>query len=212
MAPSTSLKLRYGRRSPYVRKVLVTAIEAGIEDRIECVETDIQDPASDIGRDNPLAKIPTLLLADGTALYDSPVICEYLDFIAAEQPRHRPLFPPPGPERWSALRRQALADGIMDASVTTFLERQRDAVQRSDAWEMRQIAKIQRALNVLEEEARDMADGPLTIGTIAIGCALGYLDLRLTEIGWRGDHPTLAGWFEPFSGRPSMRTTMPPPA
>ena len=199
------MKLRFSTTSPYVRKVSVTAIELGLDGRIERVATNTMDPKSDHGADNPLGKVPALITDDGERLYDSPVICEYLDSLA-EGPK---LFPPAGAERWRALRRQALADGILDAAILRMLEtRRRPEALRWDGWVRLQSGKIAKALDQLEREA-DGLDGPLTIGEIAVGCALGYLDFRFPDEDWRAARPALAAWYEGFAGRPSMRQTAP---
>ena len=117
------MKLRYSPTSPYVRKVTVTAQETGVQPRIERVPTVTTDPASGLAKDNPLGKVPTLILDDGERLYDSPVICEYLDGLHGGAK----IVPPAGPERWVALRRQALADGILDAAVLRLMETRRPA-------------------------------------------------------------------------------------
>jgi glutathione S-transferase len=149
--------------------------------------------------------VPALITDEGERLYDSPVICEYLDSLA-EGPG---LFPPAGAERWRALRQQALADGILDAAILKMLEtRRRPEALRWDGWVRLQGGKIAKALDRLEREAGTL-DGPLTIGQVAVGCALGYLDFRFAEEDWRGACPKLAGWYEGFAKRPSMRQTVP---
>ena len=198
------MKLRYSATSPYVRKVMVTAIELGMADGIELLPTNVWDPATDIATHNPLGKVPALALDDGTVLYDSPVICDYLDSLSGD-PK---LYPARGPERWTALRHQALADGIMDAAVNRLLESKRPPGEKSDAWIGRQKVVIDRALDELEREA-DSLDDPLTIGHIAIGCVLGYLDFRFSEDNWRAERPALADWFDGFSGRRSFVETVP---
>ena len=197
------MKLRFSPTSPYVRKVLATAHEAGIVDRIEKVPTDVMGPKSDLGRDNPLGKVPALILGDGTVLFDSPVICEYLD---AEHGGGR-LLPESGPERWKVLRQQALGDGILDAAVASVFEGKRDPQQRSDHWLGRWRAAITRALDDLEARADDLA-GPPTLGQIAVGCALGYLDFRKVDEAWRSGRPGLSAWYEQFSKRPSMQASV----
>lgn len=197
------MKLRHSPTSPFVRKVLVTAIETGLRDRIELLPADVWAPGSDIVADNPLGKVPALLLDGGETLYDSPVICEYLDSLHDGAK----LFPPAGGARWTALRRQALADGLADASVLRRLEVTRAEGQRSDAWANRQVAVMGRALDALEDEADRMGQQP-TIGHIAIACALGYLDLRFDEDNWRWSRPALADWFDLFSQRRSMTETV----
>ena len=198
------MKLRYSPTSPYVRKVSVVAIETGMDGRIERVPTDIRAPSAEFHRDNPLGKVPTLINEGGEALYDSPVICEYLDSLHDGIP----LFPPPGGPRWTALRRQALADGMADAGVLVRMEMLRPEAERSSAWITGQTAKVNRGLDALEEEAAGFGSA-CTIGHIAIGCALGFLDFRLPELDWRQGRLELARWAESFFSRHSMSATMP---
>ena len=199
------MKLRYSPTSPYVRKVSVTAIELGLAGRIERIPTDTHDRDSGINEHNPLGKVPALILDDGGVLYDSPVICEYLDTLH-DGPK---LFPAEGPARWTALRQQALGDGILDAAILRMLEmvRRPEAFRWQD-WIDHHTAKVARAVGRFETEAATLA-GPLTIGAITAGCALGYLDFRAPELDWRGDWPRLAGWYEGFAERPAMRDTVP---
>ena len=202
------MKLRYSPTSPYVRKVMVVAIETGSADQIELIPTNVWSADTDISDHNPLGKVPALLNADGLVLYDSPVVCEYLDSLH-DGPK---FFPEPGPERWQALVRQALGDGILDAAVLRFLEAKRVPGEKSDAWIGRQKVSKDRALDELEENADFMggADkGPINIGHVAIGCALGYLDFRFPEDNWRAQRPALADWFDAFSARRSMLNTVP---
>ena len=156
--------------------------------------------------------MPTLILDDGTVLYDSPVICEYLDSLH-DGPR---IFPTEGAERWTTLRRQALADGILDALVLRRYEGMRPEELRSADWVARQERKVVRGLDALEAEAEagNLADpaGPLTIGEIAITCALGYMDLRFADDDWRHNRPALASWYEDIAQRPSIKATVPKPA
>ncbi len=199
------MKLRSSATSPYVRKVLVTAIELGLADRIERIPTVPADPASGLANDNPLGKVPALILEGGEALYDSPVICEYLDSLHDGAK----IFPPPGPERWRALRQQALGDGILDAAILRMLETVRRPEElRWPGWIEHQAGKVSRALDRFEREAASL-DGPLTIGQITAGCACGYLDFRFADDGWRATHPKLAAWYETFAQRPSMQETVP---
>jgi glutathione S-transferase len=198
------MKLRFSPASPYVRKVTALAIETGLDGRIERVPTDVWDPSTDVASANPLGKVPTLETDGGEALYDSPVICEYLDSLHDGLK----LFPPPGGARWTALRRQALADGILDAGVARRLEALRPEKERSASWLSRQAKVVKRALDALDDEA-DGLEGPITIGHIAIGCALGWLDFRFHDDHWRDGRSTLARWFEIFSDRRSMRETEP---
>lgn len=198
-------KLRSSVTSPFVRKVLITAIETGQWDGIELVPTVTADPKSGLDRDNPLGKVPALVLADGSALYDSRVICEYLDS------RHSgvKLFPAAGDARWTALRRQALADGIMDAGVLCVMESRRsDATQRSPEWVTKQKGKMALGLDVLEQEASSFGDS-FDIGLITAACALGYADFRFATSNWRDGRPNLAKWFEKIGARASVKDTTP---
>lgn len=199
------MKLHYNPASPYVRKVRVLALETGLMGDIELALVTLSptSPDKNVNADNPIGKIPALVRDDGGALYDSRVICEYLDH------RHdgTPMFPEKGEARWTAIRRQALADGILDAAVgtryETFLRPQ--ALRWSD-WVDGQLDRIRRALDVLEGEA--LGDS-VDIGTISVACALGYLDFRYPDEGWRDTRPTLATWYESFAARPSMTETVP---
>jgi glutathione S-transferase len=199
------MKLRYSPTSPYVRKVLVAAIETGLDERIELVTTSTADPASGLIEDNPLGKVPALLLDDGSSLYDSPVICEYLDSLHGG-PK---LIPPSGPQRWTVLRRQALADGSMDAGVLGRGEVLRPDGEKSPSFLALQRQKMAAAANALEKEAASFGAG-LDIGLIAIACALGYADFRYAADAWRKGRPALATWYEGFAKRPSMQRTAPP--
>lgn len=197
------MKLRYSPTSPYVRKVSVTAIETGLNDRIEQIPTAVWDSATDIGTINPLGKVPALVTDDGLVLFDSPVVCEYLDSLHGGVK----LFPEP-PARWPALRLQALADGILDASILRLIEGRRDEALQSLDWMARQKAVVDRALATLENGVTELT-GPLTIGVLSVGVALGYLDFRYADENWRHHCPALADWYEAFAERPSMLTTVP---
>ncbi len=199
------MQLRYSPTSPYVRKVSVTAIELGLSARIEHIPTDTQDRNSDLAEHNPLGKLPALILEDGGLLYDSPVICEYLDSLH-EGPK---IFPEAGPERWTALRQQALGDGALDAAILRMLEMvRRPEKLRWESWIKHQTAKMLRALDQFEAEVAAL-EGPLTIGRITAGCALGYIDFRAPELEWRAGRPKLAAWYENFAQRPALRETVP---
>ena len=199
------MKLRYSPTSPFVRKVSVTALEKGVAGAIEPIATNPWEPDSDIGRDNPLGKVPALRLADGTILYDSVVICEYLDSLT-DSPR---LFPPSGPERWDALRRHALADGILECAVLVFQERRmRPQEIRWAEWIERQLGSLTRALDVAEGEVGSFRER-LDIGTLTLGCALGYTEFRVPDLDWRRGHPALVEWYQSFSQRPAMQGTVP---
>jgi glutathione S-transferase len=198
------VKLHYSPTSPYVRKVMTCAIARGIEGRIQTSETNPHESPPTLLRDNPLSKVPCLVTEDGLALFDSPVICEYLDSVGDEMP----LFPPHGAARWRALRFQAIGDGVMDATVIRRLEQMLPREPGRDGVIAKQEAKITRTLDLLE------ADPPaqhLDIGAIAVACALGYLDLRFAESRWREGRPKLAHWYEGMAARPELARTAPPP-
>ncbi|MBX3498187.1 MAG: glutathione S-transferase [Alphaproteobacteria bacterium] len=201
------MKLLHSPSSPYVRKALVLAKETGLDGKIETVTVTTTPiaPASEVSARNPVAKIPAL--TDGAmTLYDSPVICEYLD----SKHRKRKLFPAKGKARWTALRQQALGDGLLDAALLARYEDfLRPADKRWPEWSAGQMAKINGALDAMEKEAGSLK-GALTIGHISFGCALGYLDFRFADLGWRDRRRKLAAWYAKFAQRPSMKTTMPP--
>ena len=195
--------------SPFGRKVKVAAHETGQLGivGVHTVQTSAVAPSPVVVADNPLGKIPCLVLDDGSALYDSRVICEYLDTLHAGPP----LFPPNGSSRWNALRLQALADGIMDAALLARYEGfLRPEEHRWPAWIDGQLDKVHRALDRLEATEVQGFGNRVDIGTIAAACALGYLDFRFAGLDWRAQRPQLAAWFDGFGGRPSMRDTMPP--
>jgi glutathione S-transferase len=199
------MKLRYSPTSPYVRKVTVTAHECGLHDRIERVPTEIREPARDFLSDNPLGKVPVLTTDDGLHLFDSRVICEYLDSL---HDGHK-LFPATTPARWRTLRLMALADGILDASVLRRSETLRPAKEQSQAWIARQKEKEQRGLDMLEREVPRFHP-QVTIGQISVGSCLGWLDFRWgTADDWRIGRSLLADWYSMFMIRPSMVATVP---
>lgn len=191
--------------SPFCRKVRVLLHETGLIDSVELVAVTNAPLAPDEHNKakNPLGKIPTLIRADGPAIYDSRVICRYLDAQAGGG-----MYP----ERslWETLTLEATGDGIMDAAVLMVYEgRVRDEAMQSEAWVAAQWGKVTRALDALEGRWMSHLYGPLDAGHIAIGCALGYLDFRHGDRDWRGGRPALAAWFQKFSARPSMEATQP---
>ena len=201
------MKLRHAALSPFVRKVMVAAHELALAGRIELEPTNVSPIRTDetLARENPLMKVPSFVTDDGQVLFDSPVICEYLDSLAGGGM----LFPAAGPERWTALRRQALGDGILDALVLIRYENLRPEDSRWNGWTDGQTTKAHQGLAAAEEEG---LSGFSTIGHIAIGVMLGYLDFRFPDDGWRRRHPRLAAWYAAIDERPSMRLTRPPAA
>ncbi len=199
------MRLFYSTASPYARKVRVVAFETGFADAIEVVATDVWNEAGDLRHHNPLGKVPTLTIDDGPALFDSRVICEYLDAHSTAAK----VIPGDGPARWRALRLQALADGILDASVLLRQEATfRKTKERSQRWIDRQDLAVAKALDQLETDVGDFSAAP-TIGELAVGCALGYRDFRFGDDDWRAGRPLLASWYASFRERPSMRETEP---
>ncbi len=199
------MKLHWSPRSPFVRKVMVVAHELGLADRITCVRTVAAStkPHAGLMRDNPLSKIPTLVLDDGTVVYDSPVICEYLDGLSGA-PRLHPMAPK---ARLAALRRQALGDGLLDLLVLLRDERLR--ANPSDAHQASAAVRKAAVLKSLDEDAAALTATPFGIGHVAIGCALSYLDFRYADEDWRTPHPRIAAWHAAFAARPSVRATAP---
>jgi glutathione S-transferase len=199
------MKLYFSPSSPFARKVRIAAQELGLAPRIEAQAVSMTpvNPDEGVRTHNPLGKIPALLADDGTVLYDSRVICEYLDALAGGGR----LFPPAGPRRWTALRRQALADGMMDAAVLVRYERAlRPQQHQWQNWADGQLLKVRTALDALE---REKLDGPFDIGVISIVCALGYLDFRFQDEDWRRSRPGLAAWQAAIGARPSVAQSVP---
>lgn len=201
------LRLYHSLTSPYVRKVMILLHETAQLDAVELVPatgTPV-DPGSMPLAQNPLGKIPALERPDGPALYDSRVICRYLDHRAGGR-----LYPAP-PRLWESLTLEATADGILDAAILMVYEsRVRPDNLRFEAWVEGQWAKISRAIDAVEARWVSHLSGPLDIGQIAVACALGYLDFRHGDRDWRNAHPGLAAWYSGFAARPSMEATVPP--
>jgi glutathione S-transferase len=198
------MKLHWSPKSPYVRKVMVCAHELGVVQDIRLVRSQaaMLKPNAALMADNPLSKIPTLVLDDGTVLFDSAVICEYLDARAQGS-----LFPARGDARWQALRWHAFGDGLLDALILWRNERERAAPLPAliDAFALKTHASLDR----LDAERAALAEAPFGIGHVAIGCALGYLDYRFADFGWREQAPGLATWYLGVSQRPSFAATAP---
>lgn len=201
------MKLFYSVTSPFVRKCLVVAHELGIDGRLERVPA-APHPVNrdaDVVAHNPLGKIPTLVTAEGMVLYDSRTVCEYLDAIGGGR-----LFPRDGRARWDALAQQSLGDGIMDAAILVRYETfARPEPLRWPEWVAGQTEKVSAGLAAIERQAAHFG-ARVDIGTITLGCALGYLDLRMGHLGWRERHPATAAWFGAFAERPSMIATRVP--
>lgn len=198
------MKLYFSPTSPYVRKCLVVAHELGLAGRIELLAGN----AHPVNRDpliiaaNPLGKVPTLICDDGRVLYDSRVICEYLDDLGGGA-----LFPRSGAARWQALTLQALADGMLDAALLARYEDvARPEALRWAEWRAGQLDKVATSMAALDAAPASL-EARVDIGTLALGCALGYLDLRFAELSWREHYPTVARWHAQFSQRASMQAS-----
>lgn len=200
-----SLTLHWSPKSPFVRKVMLAAYELGLEDRIARVRTvtTMLKPNPTLLPDNPLSKIPTLLLEDGTPLYDSLTICEYFDHLAGGNI----LFPSPGPERWQALLWHSLGDGLLDMVILWRNEREKEPAIQFATWLDAFAHKTALSLDRLEEYAPAIAAARFGIGHIAVGCCLSYLDFRFEHLEWREDRPALAAWHKDFEARPAAMAT-----
>ncbi len=199
------MKLFWSSRSPFVRKVMIVALEKGLVDRIERVRTVVSPtkPNPDVMAKNPLNKLPTLILEDGQALYDSRVIAEYLDSLGGGAK----LFPASGQERFDALRRQALGDGILDFLLVRLSEGVRPPERQSPELLAALDLKFKTAFDALEREVPGLDKAPFGIGHIAIGCVCGYADFRYAKEGWRNGRPKLAAWHQTFATRASYKAT-----
>ena len=200
------MRLYHSPTTPFGRKVMVLLVETGQAGDVEVVSTSGTpiDPGTQPLDVNPLGKIPALALDDGTALYDSRVICRYLD------DRARAGLYPESPRLWRTLTLEATADGILEAAVLMVYEgRLRPEEIRFAPWVEGQWAKIARALDLMESRWQDHLSGPLDMGQIALGCALSYLDFRHAARNWRQGHPRLAEWHAGLAARDSMKATEP---
>jgi len=200
------MKLYFSPASPYVRKVMASAWQLGLQDEVE----KLPSAASPVKRDmtiapvNPLGKVPTAFLDDGTALIDSRTICEYLHSRAPE----KGLFPDVGPDRWEALRLHAIADGVIDAALLARYElAMRPTGMRWDDWTRGLMSKIDAGVSALELSVANLETPH--IGTITAGCALGYLDFRFPDLDWRKGNDRIADWWSKFATARCMTETLP---
>ena len=195
------MKLLSFPTSPFARKVRIAAIEVGVADQVEVIDANPFATDGVVSGANPLGKIPALVLADRT-LIDSPLICAYLDTLHKGAKLH-----PDGD--WHTLQVQALGDGMMDATVLRRLETHRPEPLRSAHWIARYEAAVHRTLSEVATAVSGLGER-ITIGSISLYCALGYLDFRYAELNWRQTHPNLASWFERWNARPAASATAPP--
>ena len=201
------MRLFHSPNSPYARKCMVLLHETEMLDQVTLIAatgTPVDTGSMPLAQ-NPLGKIPALERSDGPALYDSRVICRYLDSLSGKG-----LYPAE-PVLWDTLTVEATGDGITDAAILMVYEaRVRPEDKRYAPWVEGQWAKIDRALDALESRWMDHLTGPMDMGQISVACALGYLDFRHGPRGWRQGRPDLAAWYDGFANRPSMQATTPP--
>jgi len=198
------MKLYASTTSPYARKVRIALIEHGLD--YEFIAESPSDPNSHVARLNPLGKVPLLQRDDGEVLFNSPMIVEYIDGLAAE-----PLIPVDTGQRWQVQRWHALGDGIVDAVVARMLECRRDEDKQDVAFITKQEHKVAAGLAFASEQLRGsdyLFDGGLTMADIALAVALDYTDLRYPH-NWRDQHPALAQWLDTINQRPSFKDTVP---
>ncbi len=196
------MKLHWSPRSPFVRTVMIAAHEIGIQDQLDCVRTVVSafKPNDEIFADNPLGKLPTLVLDDGTPVYDSRVIFEYFDTLH-QGPR---LLPVAYPKRLTTQRRAALGNGTLDLLVGWFVDILKPTAERSDIIKTNHV-KFAAIARALDKEAPGLERDPFDMGHIMIGCALSYADFRLNFLQWRKGHGAIARWHdESFVKRPSV--------
>ncbi|MDJ0386688.1 glutathione S-transferase N-terminal domain-containing protein [Roseomonas sp. E05] len=198
------MKLFHSPSSPFVRKVMACALLRGLENRIELIPTNPHTSPEGLLAMNPLSKVPCLVTDEGQAIFDSPVICEYLDGLGDSASLY-----PQGAARIAAKTMEALADGIMDAAVARRMSMGLAQDEGRTAFQSRQQDIVARSLDALEKAPpKGLAD----IGAVAVACAIGYLDFRFGHEPWREAHPKLAAWYEEVSAHPALSRTAPPPA
>jgi glutathione S-transferase len=196
------MKLYYAPPSPYSLKVKVTLEEKGLTNKVtyKIINPYLSEP--ELVFANPLSKIPCLVTEDGVGIYDSPIICEYIDSLN-DTPK---LIPASGEERWKVLRGQALADGIMDAAFLVVSDRRRQDAEPSQIWITRQLAAIVRACDAVEHDVAGFDKNNITLDQLALASALSYVSFRLSDdIDWQAEHPQLTAWFNKITTRKSFK-------
>lgn len=202
------MKILFAPTSPFVRKVMVCAHLTGQAQEIEHLDSTAHPVRRDprIAAHNPLAKVPTLILDNGQSLYDSRVICEYL----ADRAGASYIFPPAGPARWTALTRQSLGDGLLDAALLARYElTARPPEFQWSTWREALLNKAEACLESIDAMASELVLDKPSIGEITIACALGYLDFRFPELDWRARHAHAARWNEAIQSLPAFQATRP---
>jgi glutathione S-transferase len=201
------MKLYYSKTSPFARKVLVTAMELGLDNQITLEVAHPLRNSDVVSKANPLGKVPCLIMADGELVVDSPVICQRLIRMAQGKQN---LLSSAASSIDDVERIHALADGIMEAAVALVMESLRPAEQQSPMWQERWQHAVSKSVAYIEShEMQKLQDATLTLGHIALACALGYLDFRLPVVAWRDDNQKIASWYQSVMGRPSLDQTVP---
>lgn len=198
------MKLYFANTSPYARKVRIAILELNLESQVQEIFQNPFEDSPDLSAATPLKKVPCLITNSGQVIYDSPVICAYLD----AQSTAKQLIPTDG-TRWDIMTGEALGDGILDAAFSIVMERRRNDGERSDSWLDRWQTSVLRSIRAVETDIT-VFEGPISMAQIALGAALGYLDFRLPDIDWRKGNPTVEQWYTKFSTRHSMIDTQPP--
>lgn len=198
------MKLWYSTTSPFVRKVRMAALELGLMEDIELVAAGPLGPTGAIAETNPIGKIPALITSENDVIYDSSVICQYLDALSGGGK----ILPSGVTERVHTLTLEATADGTMDAGVLRVMESRRPEDERSPAWIEKQVTVCRNGLDRLESQADQWGDA-CTVGQIATCCLLAWFEFRPIEPDWRDGRPALADWYAGFSARPSAQATEP---
>jgi glutathione S-transferase len=198
------MQLFYSNTSPYSRKVRLVIQEKGLHEHVKQILCNPFDDVPALKAANPLAKVPTLITDTGMALYDSPVICEYLDDLTSE----KRLIPASGMIRWQVRRWEALADGILDAAYSIVMERRRPSQEQSAQWMTQWETEITRAVQQAERDLHELPDY-VSLAQLALAAALGYLDFRLPGLDWRRANTNITAWYAAFKTRSSMQQTSP---
>lgn len=199
------MKIHWSSRSPFVRKAMIAAYESGVADKLERIPAvvSLSRPNAEVMRDNPSGMIPTLVRDDGSILFDSLVICEYFDSLALE-PK---LFPKSGEERWTALKRHALGDNMLDSLLLRRSETMKPEARQTPEWLTTFALKLRNFVDTVETEADALSQTPFNIGHLAIGVALAYADFRFAHTRWREGHPKADAWMQTFLQRESVVNT-----
>ncbi|MEN8131463.1 MAG: glutathione S-transferase N-terminal domain-containing protein [Pseudomonadota bacterium] len=204
------MKLYYSNTSPYSRKVRLVIFEKCLDAQVEEVVVNPFEDNPELNAANPLGKIPVLLFDDDETLFDSPVICRYLDGLSNQHP----LIPQEDKQQWLTMRWEALADGMTDAVYNLVMERRRPASEQSPTWIGRWAAEIQRVLQHMDQRVSEL-DGDISLAQLAVAASIGYLDLRIPELLYEtqcpqvAEYPRLLEWYEKIATRPSMMATRP---